>query len=162
MKQGRITRTDKTGLSFDVGISCLENVSSLLEMYRTFSPKPASQGLPPEDSETCHNWVRNLFTIGDNLLAWRGGSVIAHAALVPDTRGKSGEFVIFVDKRERNLGIGTHMTRFTLERYRQLGFDSIWLTVNVTNYVAVRLYRKVGFEYCDTESYERTMIIKLA
>jgi GNAT superfamily N-acetyltransferase len=162
MKQERITRTDKTGHSFEIGISWLEDVPSLLEMYRTFSPRPASQGLPPEDSETCHNWVRNLFTIGDNLLAWRGSSVIGHAALVPDTRGKSGEFVIFVDKRERNLGIGTHLTRFTLERYRQLGLDSIWLTVNVTNYVAVRLYRKVGFEYCDTESYERTMIIKLA
>jgi hypothetical protein len=25
----------------------------------------------------------------------------------------------------------------------------------------VRLYRKVGFIYCDTECYERTMIIKL-
>jgi len=160
MKQGRVTRTDKTGNFFDMGMSTVGNVPSLLEMYRTFSPKPASQGLPPEDHETCHNWVKNLFAIGDNLLAWREGSVIAHAALVPDTRGKSGEFVIFVDKRERNLGIGTHLTLFTLERYTQLGFDSIWLTVSVTNYVAARLYRKVGFTYCDTESYERTMIIK--
>jgi ribosomal protein S18 acetylase RimI-like enzyme len=161
MKEERITRTDKTGNSFDIGMSILENVPSLLEMYRTFSPRPASQGLPPEDPETCHNWVKNLFIIGDNLLAWRGGSVIAHAALVPDTSGKSGEFVIFVDKSERNLGIGTHLTRFTLERYRQLGFNSIWLTVSVTNYVAARLYKKVGFTYCDMESYERTMSIKL-
>ena len=161
MKPERITRNDKSGEAFEIGVSCDDDFSCLMEMYRHFHPKPASQGLPPEDSETCHNWVRNLFTIGDNLLAWRGGSVIAHAALVPDTKGKSGEFVIFVDKKERNLGIGTHLTRFTLERYRQFGFDSIWLTVNVTNYVAVRLYRKVGFIYCDMESYERTMIIKL-
>lgn len=161
MKPERITRTDKTGNLFEIGISCTEDVPFLLDMYRTFSPRPASQGLPPEDHETCHNWVKNLFTIGDNLLAWRGDSVIGHAALVPDARGKSGEFVIFIDKSERNLGIGTHLTRVTLERYRQLGFDSIWLTVNVTNYVAVRLYRKVGFAYCDMESYERTMSIQL-
>ncbi len=161
MTPERTTRTDKTGNSFDMGISCPEDVPSLLEMYRTFSPRPASQGLPPEDHETCQDWVKNLFAIGDNLIAWRGGRVIAHAALVPDMSGKSGEFVIFVDKSERNLGIGTHLTRFTLERYRQLGFKSIWLTVSVTNYVASRLYRKVGFAYCDMESYERTMSITL-
>lgn len=161
MKPERITKIDKTGNSYEIGISYSDDIPSLLEMYHIFSPRPASQGLPPEDTETCHNWVKNLFTIGENFLAWRGNSVIGHTALVLDRGGKSGEFVIFVDKNERHLGIGTHLTRFTLERYRQLGFDSVWLTVNVTNYVAVRLYKKVGFEYCDMESYERTMIITL-
>ena len=161
MNPERITRNDKTGKPFDIVIGCTEDLPSLLEMYRTFSPKPASQGLPPQDPETCHNWVKNLFKIGENFLAWRGDSVIGHAALVPDMRGKSGEFVIFVDKNNRNLGIGTHLTRFTLERYRQLGFDTIWLTVNVSNALAVRLYRKIGFQYRDMDGYERTMIIQL-
>ena len=161
MKSERISKADKTGNYHEIGISCTEDIQDLLEMYRTFTPKPASQGLPPEDTETCRNWVKNLYTIGENFLAWRGNSVIGHTALVPDMGGKSGEFVIFVDKNERHLGIGTNLTIFTLERYRQLGFDTIWLTVNVTNYVAVRLYKKVGFKFCDTESYERTMIIAL-
>jgi len=161
MKPERITRTDKTGKPFDVVIGCSEDLPSLLEMYRTFSPRPASQGLPPQDPETCHNWVKNLFDIGENIFAWRGDSVIGHAALVPDVSGKSGEFVIFVDKNNRNLGIGTHLTRFTLESYRQLGFDTIWLTVNVSNALAVKLYRKIGFQYCDMDGYERTMIIQL-
>jgi diamine N-acetyltransferase len=161
MKPKRITGTDKNGNSFGIEISCTEDLPFLLEMYRTFSPRPASQGLPPQDIETCHNWVKNLFKIGENILAWRGDSVIGHAALVPDVKGKSGEFVIFVDKSERNLGIGTYLTRFTLEKYRQLCFDSIWLTVSVTNFLAIKLYRKLGFEFCDMDNYERTMIIKL-
>jgi len=161
MKQERITRTDKSEKPFEIGIGCVEDLPSLLEMYRNFSPKAASQGLPPENPETCDNWVRTLFEIGKNLLAWRGDNIIGHAALVPDRKGKSGEFVIFIDQNHRNLGIGTELTRFTLEKSRQLGFDSVWLTVNVLNVIAIKLYRKLGFEYCDKDSYERVMGIKL-
>jgi GNAT superfamily N-acetyltransferase len=162
MKPNRIDRTDKSGKPFEIGISCTEDFPSLLEMYRVFCPKPASQGLPPEDPEICHDWVKKLFQIGKNLLAWRGDSVIGHVALIPDIKGKSGEFVIFVDQNHRNLGIGTELTRFTLERSMQLGFDSVWLTVNVTNFIALKLYRKLGFEYCDMDSHERVMSIKIS
>ena len=161
MKRERTTRTDKSGHSFEIGTGFDGDLPSLLEMYRVFLPKPASQGLPPEDPETCQQWVHNLFKIGENILIWRGESVIGHAAVVPDTRGGSGEFVIFVNQRERHLGIGTALAHFTLEKFRDLGFDAIWLTVNVSNYIAVKLYRKLGFEYCDMDSTERTMSIKL-
>jgi len=159
MKPKRISRTDKSGKPFEIGISCAEDFPFLLEMYRIFSPKPASQGLPPEDPEVCHNWVKKLFEIGENLLAWRDNSVIGHAALIPDMEGKAGEFVIFVDQNQRNLGIGTELTRFALEKSRQLGFVSVWLTVNVTNFIAIKLYRKLGFTYCDMDNYERLMSI---
>ncbi len=161
MKPKRLRSTDKSGKPFEIGIGCAEDLPPLMEMYRIFSPKPASQGLPPEDPETCHNWVKKLFEIGENLLAWKGNGVIGHAALVPDLKGKSGEFVIFVDQNERNLGIGTELTRVSLERAKRLGFDSVWLTVNVSNFAAVKLYRKVGFEYSDMDTYERMMRVKL-
>ena len=161
MKIKAITRTDKTGKSFQIGISCAKDFPSVLEMYRVFSPKPASQGLPPEDVETCHHWLRNLFEIGENFLAWRGSAVIGHAALVPDPNGKSGEFVVFVDQNHRNVGIGTELTWLALEKSRELGLNSVWLTVNVTNFIALKLYRKLGFEYCDMDKYERVMSIKL-
>jgi len=105
----RIARTDKSGKPFEIGISCAEDLSSLLEMYRTFSPKPASQGLPPEDPETCQSWVKTLFRAGLNALAWRGDRVIGHAVLIPDVKGKSGELAIFVDQYHRNVGIGTEL-----------------------------------------------------
>ncbi len=162
MKPERIIKADKSGCSFGMGICLCEDYPSLLEMYDRFSPKPASQGLPPEDPETCQNWVRNLFEIGENFLAWREESVIGHASLVPDRQGKSAEFVIFVDQNHRNLGIGTELTRFALERSRQLGYDSIWLTVNVSNFIAIKLYKKLGFEYTDLDSSERLMRIELS
>jgi RimJ/RimL family protein N-acetyltransferase len=161
MKIEAITRRDKTGKSFEIGVSCAKDFPSVLEMYRVFSPKPASQGLPPEDAETCHRWLKNLFEIGENFLAWRGSTVIGHAALVPDPNGKSGEFVVFVDQNHRNVGIGTELTWLTLERSRELGLDSVWLTVNMTNFIALKLYRKLGFEYCDMDKYERVMSVKI-
>ena len=161
MRPEHITKTDKSGKPFEIGVSCAEDFASLLGMYRTFSPKPASQGLPPEDPEACENWLKMLFRIGLNVLAWRGESVIGHVALIPDVKGKLGELVIFVDQNHRNLGIGTELARFTLEKSRQSGLELVWLTVRVLNFIAIKLYRKVGFEFCDTDSYERVMAIKL-
>jgi len=157
----RITKTDKLGKPFEIGISCDEDFSSLLEMYRTFSPKPATQGLPPDDPESCQIWLTTLFRIGLNVLAWRDDSIIGHVALIPDAKGKSGELVIFVDQNHRNLGIGTELTRFILKTFGDLDFEVVWLTVRVLNFIAIKLYRKVGFEFCDTDGYERVMAIKL-
>ena len=162
MKRKRITRTDKSGDLFGMGSCCSEDFPFLLEMYNNFCPKPASQGLPPEDSETCQSWVKNLIDIGENFLAWRGENVIGHVSLVPDRQGKSCEFVIFVDQDHRNLGIGTELTRFALKRSSKLGYDSIWLTVNVSNFIAIKLYKKLGFEYYDLDGSERLMKIKLS
>jgi ribosomal protein S18 acetylase RimI-like enzyme len=105
--------------------------------------------------------VKTLFRIGVNALAWRGDSVIGHVVLIPDLKGKSGELVIFVDQNHRNLGVGTELARFALEKFGHLGFELVWLTVRVLNFIAIKLYRKVGFEFCDTDSYERVMAIKL-
>jgi len=161
MRPERITKTDKSGKPFEIGMSCAEDFPSLLEMYRTFSPKPASQGLPPEDPETCQSWLKTLFRIGLNALAWRGDHVVGHAALIADVKGKSGELVIFVDQNHRNLGIGTELARFVLEKFGDLDIELVWATVRVLNFTAIKLYRKVGFEFCDTDSYERVMAIKL-
>ena len=87
--------------------------------------------------------------------------MIGHAALAPDVRDKSAEFVIFVGQNDRNLGIGTELAHFTLEKSRQLGIDEVWLTVNIYNFIAVKLYKKVGFEDCDRDRPERIMYIKL-
>src|SRR4030042_7036567 len=161
MKSENVRRTDKLGKSFEIGIGCAEDIVPALEMYCIFSPKPASQGLPPEDPETCQNWVKTLFEIGVNGLSWRGDSVIGHAARIPDVKGERGELVIFVEQNHRNLGIGTERKRFTLEEFGQRGFELAWLTVRLSNFIAIKLYRKLGFEFYDKDSYERVMSIKL-
>jgi len=157
----RIIKTDKSGVSFEMGPCSTEDFSSLVAMYSTFSPKPASQGLPPKNPEVCDNWVKHLFDIGMNFLAWRIDRVIGHAALVPDLNGKSGEFIIFVHQNDRNLGVGTELTRLTLEKAKHFAFDSVWLTVENSNLIAIKLYRNFGFQFSDEDIYERIMLLTL-
>jgi RimJ/RimL family protein N-acetyltransferase len=157
----RITLKSKSGVCYSVGSSHDTDCSSILDMYRVFSPKPASQGLPPADTETCEKWVKDILEVGLNVVARIGDKIIGHAALIPDGKRHTGEFIIFVHQDCRNLGVGTELTRWTFERARGVGFQSIWLTVAVNNFIAIKLYRKLGFEYCEMDDCERTMVVKL-
>ena len=103
-----------------------------------------------------------MMEIAVNFLAWQDNKVIGHAALIVDPGRLSGEFVIFVHQDYRNLCIGTELTRLTLQKARELGCKTVWLTVSVTNFIAIRLYLRVGFTYCDMDDCERTMVIKFA
>lgn len=160
-KNDCITLKDKSGRSYSIENGTPGDCPVIIEMYRAFSPKPASQGLPPEDPETCEKWVKDILEIGVNVLARRGEKIIGHAALIPDPKRKTGEFIIFVHQDYRNLGIGTELTKWTFERARERGFESIWLTVAMTNFTAIKLYRKLGFEYCEIDDCERTMVVEL-
>jgi RimJ/RimL family protein N-acetyltransferase len=155
----RIIKTDKFGEPFEIGRCEADDLSLLLEMYFNFSPKPASQGLPPPDTEVCHSWVKRLFEIGMNFLAWKNGRVIAHTALIPDPNGKSVEFIVFVDQNYRNIGIGTELTLTTLEEAKGLGFRSAWLVVETSNFIAIKLYLNFGFQFRDMDFCERIMLL---
>ena len=157
----RITFKDKSGRLCSVGSGRVTDCSLIMDMYRVFSPKPASQGLPPADTETCEKWLKDILDIGINVLAWRDEKIIGHAALLPDSKGKTGEFIIFVHQDCRNLGVGTELTRLTFERARHVGLQSVWLTVAMNNFIAIKLYKKLGFDYCDMDDCERTMAILL-
>jgi ribosomal protein S18 acetylase RimI-like enzyme len=130
-----------------------------MEMYNRFSPKPACQGIPSPDPEFRNRWIKDLIRIGENFLAWHEQEVIGHAALIPDAGERSGEYVIFVHQDYRNRGIGTELTREILDRAIILGFESVWLTVEIANSVASRFYVKLGFQYCDMNECERIMRI---
>jgi RimJ/RimL family protein N-acetyltransferase len=155
----RVIKTDKFGEPFEIGRCEADDLSLLLEMYFNFSPKPASQGLPPQDTEVCHSWVKRLFEIGMNFLAWKNGRVIAHTALIPDPNGKSVEFIVFVDQNYRNIGIGTELTLTTLEEAKGLGFRSAWLVVETSNFIAIKLYLNFGFQFRDMDFCERIMLL---
>jgi hypothetical protein len=99
---GRIQCHDKRGHAYEIGKCSLDDFSCLMGMYDIFSPKPASQGLPPPQIETCRKWAQSLLEIATNLLAWQESKVIGHAALIKDVKGSSGEFVIFVHQDFRN------------------------------------------------------------
>ncbi len=151
---------DASGEEFHITLCGERDLSSLLAMYSTFSPRPASQGLPPQDVEICADWVKGLLATGVNLIACKGKVVIGHAALLPDKKGEHAEFVIFVHQSFRNLGIGTQLGRVCLERAKQTGYLSVWLTVALSNFIAIKLYKNLCFDYCDMDECERTMVIR--
>ena len=157
----RVTLTDKNGDPFELTPCGLEDLPRIIEMYDHYDPMPASQGLPPPDPDTRLAWVRGLLERGINLLARRGDKVIGHAALLPDFSRHDCEFVIFIDRHDRNCGVGTEMTRYAFDTARASGLTVMFLTVEVFNFLAIGLYRKLGFNFCDTDDCERTMSLCL-
>ncbi len=154
---------DKQNAPFEVKKGEAEDIDQLVEMYETFQPKGRFQGLPPMTAGPCASWLRHIFCIGENFLALRGHRTIGHAALLPDLGLRDGEYLVFVHQQDRGRGVGTRLTRSALERARELGVSVIWLTVDAANLIAIRLYRKFGFQFCDEACLhsERKMMLHL-
>ena len=155
--------TDKTGVSFEIRKYLEKDFASLAEMYDLFSPKAKFQGMPPLDGKTRQKWITNLLKDGENYMALQDIQVIGHAVFLPDLKTRDGEYLIFVRQPFRELGIGTELTRIVLEEAKVMGLKLIWLSVGAYNFIAIRLYKKFGFNFCEeyaTES-EKKMILTL-
>lgn len=152
---------DKMGCRFEVQCSGIEQLSELTKMYDEFSPKAVSQGLPPIMEEQRHKWVVRLIETGENFIAWQEGKAVGHCALILDRKREDGEYIIFVDQPYRNRGLGTELTAVAVQKARELGLKRLWLTVEAFNFRAIRVYRKVGFQFCDEGERERTMVLGL-
>ncbi|WP_266074731.1 GNAT family N-acetyltransferase [Haladaptatus caseinilyticus] len=133
----------------------------LVRMYVDFDPADRAQGIPPATEQRVRDWVETL-TDGDglNVIGWHGDEVAGHATLVPD--GNSAyELAIFVHQEYQRAGIGSHLIRTLLGHGKEAGIEKVWLTVERWNRAAVNLYRNVGFETADAESFELEMVLRL-
>ncbi|MBI5247923.1 MAG: GNAT family N-acetyltransferase [Desulfomonile tiedjei] len=157
----RIKYLDKLGDKYDMGPAKAEDRAPLIEMYDKFVPKAVTQGLPPADSKARLIWVQGLIEEGENFVAKRKGKVVGHCSLIPDESRSDGEYLIFVSNTFRNRGLGTGLTEMAVARGRELALKSIWLTVEALNFRAIKLYKKIGFAFCDAGERERTMILRL-
>ena len=62
-------------------------------------------------------------------------------------RGFEGHILsIAVHPDYRGLGVGEKVLRENIKRLKELGAKKVVLEVRVSNTVAIRLYKKVGFE----------------
>jgi GNAT superfamily N-acetyltransferase len=138
-----------------------EPFESLVEMYLAFDSEDRAQGIPPVEETQIRTW---LSTVLDeeciNVVAWDDGSAVGHATLVPDGTGAS-ELAIFVLSAYQNAGIGTRLIESLLGAGRAAGVEHVWLTVERWNSPAVALYKKVGFEPCETGGFELEMSARL-
>ena len=155
------TYYDRVGDPFSVRRCNTEDFHFVLDMYDTFMPEPVAQGLPPLDPQTRRNWIRGLLRDGENLVAVRDGRAVGHCALLPNLRERNGEYIIFVASPHRKRGLATVLTALTIEKAREMGLEAIWLTVEADNFRAIKLYRKMGFRFCDRGLCERKMELRI-
>ena len=121
-----------------------EDFASLVEMYKAFEPKRIAQGLPPPDVPRIAHWLDELQLKSRALLALVEKRVVAHVILCPISDA-AVEFTIFVHQDFRGQGVGTEMTSLALGLSSEMGFAEVFLTTELTNVPALRLYRKLGF-----------------
>ncbi len=135
-----------------------EDFGALVRMYKSFEPKRVAQGIPPPDVPRIAHWLDRLVQKSQALLAWEGNQVVAHTILCP-MPGDSVEFTIFVHQDYREEGLGTVLSRHTLDWALHMGFAHAYLTTEISNFRALRLFRKLGFQ--TTSSYGDEVEMKL-
>jgi len=155
------TVTDREGREVELVSADASDHDSVLEMYLSFDPADRAQGIPPAREEAIEDWLDTI--LGEdtlNVVAVHEGSVVGHATLVPDRHGEH-ELAIFVLQAFQGAGIGTHLVETLLGLAQSAGLEKVWLTVGRWNDPAVALYKKVGFETTEAESFEIEMSIRL-
>jgi RimJ/RimL family protein N-acetyltransferase len=129
----------------------------LKEMYNNFEPKGLEAGLPPPDHKTRHEWIDQMVSSFLNILALHRGRVIGHAALdIPDVHA-CPEYLIFIEKGFRCCGIGTRLSEIMKDVARDTGCKKVWVTVRTANTIAIRVFKKVGFEFVGHIDIQREM-----
>ncbi|RLA92730.1 MAG: GNAT family N-acetyltransferase [Deltaproteobacteria bacterium] len=153
---------DKTGEIVEIKRGDKGDIPSVEEMYGCFSPKARFQGMPPVDMEYCSRWIRELFKSGINYIALKHKRAVGHAVMIPSEEGEDAEFMIFVLQGQRNRGIGSSLIRYALQDGKKRGIKRVWLSVGRDNLIAIRLYRKFGFNFKDQSiDSERIMTLDI-
>ena len=138
-----------------------DDFGALVEMYKGFEPKRVAQGLPPPDVPRIARWLDELQHKSWALLAFDGPRIVGHALLCPISDA-AVEFTIFVHQDLREQGLGTELTRLAIGHAREMGFAEIFLTTELTNFPALCLYRKAGFEILSSYGDECEMRLRIA
>ena len=155
------TVTDREDREVEILPADVADHDSVFEMYLSFDPADRAQGIPPSRESAIENWLDTI--LGDdtlNVVAGHADDVVGHATLVPDRHGEH-ELAIFVLQPFQGAGIGTELVETLLGLAQSRGLEKVWLTVERWNDPAVALYRKVGFETTEAESFEIEMSIRL-
>jgi len=146
------------GRELEVRPFAREDFGALVQMYKAFEPKRVAQGIPPPDVPRIAHWLDRLEQKSQALLAWEGSKVVAHTVLCP-MPANSVEFTIFVHQDYREEGLGTALSRSTLGWALHMGFTQAYLTTEISNFRALRLFRKLGFH--TTSGYGDEIEMKL-
>jgi GNAT superfamily N-acetyltransferase len=137
-----------------------DNLASLLAMYERLDPADRTIGVPPASPGRRREWLASLLAGGWNLVADAGSEVAGHIAVTPAT-GAEPLFVIFVDGRYRDRGIGIGLVRQAIARAADRGHDTLRVNVSTGNRRAIRVCRNVAFEVVERGASELGMQLSL-
>jgi ribosomal protein S18 acetylase RimI-like enzyme len=155
-----IAFTDAHDRDIEIGVYTDDDRTALAEMYAAFDPADRAQGIPPAERGAIGDWLDTILDGSYNVVASHGTECVGHATLVPDG-DDAYELAIFVLDTHQQAGIGSRLLEGLLGHAQRKGAERVWLTVERWNGAAIALYRKVGFETCDTESFEMEMSLRL-
>ena len=99
---------------------------ALVQMYDTYEPKAAIQGLPPIDHNTRIEWIRSSLQTALNLKAELDGAIIAHGMLFTMPNPSVVEFNLFVHNQTQNRGIGLISAHMLFAAAKRLGYKKVW------------------------------------
>ena len=152
--------TDAHGREIEISVCDESEFAALKRMYVAFDPADRAQGIPPAGEAAIGEWLDVVLASGYDVVAYHGDTCVGHATLVAD-EDDTHELAIFVLDTHQAAGIGSRLLSTLLGHAGREGVERVWLTVERWNNAAIALYRKVGFETCDTESFEIEMAIRL-
>lgn len=160
--EGLPTQTrDKKGRLIHVRSYEDRDFEGLKEMYDTFEPKGFEAGLPPPDDQVRLKWLRYVTSDLFNILATYKGRLIGHIALDLSCTPSCPEYMIFIRKGFRDCGIGTALSLVMKAVAERSGCEKVLVTVRAANTRAIRVFQKVGFEFCGAIERDRDMALCL-
>jgi diamine N-acetyltransferase len=141
------TLTDREGRVYSVRPFRPGDRPALEDFYDAFDPKRGAQGLPPAGAVRVARWLDAILPSGTHLVVEREGRLVGHAMLMPTGAPGVSEYAIFLAKEVRGQGVGTQVSRLSVEVARTLDISRLWLSVEPHNRAALRSYEKAGFRF---------------
>lgn len=77
--------------------------------------------------------------------AYFDGKLAGYTAIKPEDEKRIFLSKLYVDKSYRGNGISRFIINHIISKYKPLGYNSIWLTVNKNNVNSIKVYNKLGF-----------------
>ncbi len=133
----------------------------LKNMYDSFDPKGLEAGLPPANDRIKQEWIDQMVSSFFNIVAAHRGRIIGHAALDLMEKGGGREYLIFLKQGYRRCGIGTKLSEIAKQVAGNMECKKVWLSVRTGNAIAIRVFKKVGFNFVGKIDIQREMEIKI-
>jgi len=152
---------DKRGRFIQIRAYDRLDFDALREMYDSFEPKGLECGLPPPDEKVRFSWVSYMVSELFNVLAVYRRRIVGHGALALAKARLCPEYLVFVRKGFRNVGIGTALSEVMKSLAQEAECKKVMLTVRTANTRAVKVFKKVGFEFCGSIEPCRDMELRL-